>query len=264
MRTDEQRDSPHAASAPRASNAAPDPSRRRPPLREAALLIVYQARLLNWWLFALMALGFVGAGALVLLSLRIGGPQGVSQATALSQFALESGSGLIAAMLASSLVVSDPLLEVTMATRAGMCSVVAIRYALTFFALLLCSAIFLGWTLDAGIRYARQQSPLYLLLVWLAPALVMGMLGLLASLAVRNTALGMVIAVLPLAGALFLHGYLLPIQASHPYLIPYTSWAADASDWWINRLTLLGAALAFGVGNWLLLRREERLLGALD
>jgi len=232
-------------------------------MREAALLAVYQARLLNWWLFSLMALGYLGAGGLVWLQVRIGGSQGASQATELSQFVLESGAGLFAAMLSSSLIVGDPLLEPTLVTRAGAPGVVMTRALLAFGGLFVCSTIFLAWSLALGIRYARAQSPLYLLLVWLAPTLVMGALGLLGALATRNAALGMVIAMLPLAGALFFHGYLLPIQASHPYLIPYTTWAANASDWWINRVTLLGIGLALSIGSWLLLRREERLLGDL-
>ena len=263
MRTDERTASTRAASPRATPDAAPIPSQWRPPLREVALLMVYQARLLNLWLFLVMALSFLGAGGVVWLQLRIGGPQGMSQATQVSQFTLESGAGLIAATLASSLVVGDPLLEVAMATRVGVYGVLLWRALLSFSALFLCSAAFLAWSLDMGIRYARQQSPLYLLLVWLAPVLVMGMLGLFGSLATRNAALGMVIALLPLAGALFFHGYLLPIQASHPFFIPYTSWAPDASDWWTNRLTLLGVALVLGFGNWALIRREERLLGDL-
>lgn len=240
----------------------PIPAQQYMPLREITLWSFYLLRLLNWWLFLLMLLGFLGAGGLVWLQLHVGGSQGLSGAVKLSRFVMEPGVGLLAGMLASSLIVGDPLLEVIMATHAGIYWVVIWRALLTFCILLCCSAIYLAWSFGNGISYARQQSPLFLLLVWLAPVLVMSMLGLFGALATRNTALGMVIAAVPLAGSLFLYEKLLPIQATHPFFISYTySGGQDASDWWINRLTLLGTALVLAVWNWWWLRREEHLLG---
>jgi hypothetical protein len=231
--------------------------------REAILLARYHVRLLNWWLLLLVALGFLGAGFLVWLPLHAGGAQGQSQAMGLSQFVLEPCAGLLAGMLASSLIVDDPLLEVTMVTRIGIYRLVLWRALLTFLLLLCCSAAFLAWSLANSISYARQQSPLSLLLLWLAPVLVMGMLGLFGSLVTRNAALGLVMAAVPLAGSLFLYQKLVSIPATHPFFISYTSSGGqDASDWWINRLTLLGIAVVFAVWNWWLLRREERLLGS--
>lgn len=239
-------------------------AQQRLPFREALLLIYYHLRLLNWWLFLLAALGFVGSGALLWLQLHTDSPQGMSDAIQLSQFVLESGAGLLMGMLASSLIVGDSLLEVTITTRAGMSGVVIWRYLLTFVLLMGCSAAYLAWSLGNGISYAHRQGPLFLLLVWLVPVLAMSMLGLFCSLATRNAALGTLIAALPLAGELIFHGYLLPIQATHPFIIPYTAWGADAPDWWMNRLVLLGIALLLAAGNWWLLRREERLLGNLQ
>ncbi|EFH85883.1 hypothetical protein [Ktedonobacter racemifer] len=240
----------------------PVSTQRHMPLREAALLACYHLRLLNWWLFLLLSLSFLGFGGLVWLQLHAGGSQGLSNAIELSRFVMEPGAGLLAGMLASSLIVGDPLLEVVMATRAGLYQVVNWRSGLAFFVLLLCSAAYLAWSLENGISYARQQSPLFLLLVWLSPVLVMGTLGLFGSLATHNAALGMAIATIPLAGAFFLQAKLLPIQATHPFIIPYTYWGEqDARDWWTNRLALLGIALALAIWNWWLLRREERLLG---
>jgi hypothetical protein len=92
--------------------------------------------------------------------------------------------------------------------------------------------------------------------------LVMGMLGLFGSLFTRNAALGLVIAIVPLAGSLLLYTKLVSIPATHPFFLSYTfSGGQDAHDWWINRLTLLGIAVALAVWNWWLLRQEERLLG---
>ena len=240
---------------------APGVSKGRPPLREGALLLFYHLRLLNWWLFVLTCLCFLGFGGLVWMQLQIGGVQGLSNAMGLSRFLLEPGAGLFAGILASSLIVSDPLLEVMMATRAGISAVVIWRALLTFLLLLCCSAAYLAWSLANGVSYARQQNPLYLLLVWLAPMLVMGLLGLLGSLATHNAALGIVIAAVPLAGSLFWYEKLLPIQATHPFFLSYTySGSQDAPDWWTNRLALLGIALALAVWNWWFLRREEHLL----
>ncbi len=238
----------------------PATSSRHLPLREAALLLGYHLRLLNWWLFVLTLLGFLAAGLLTWLQLHLGGAQGAGNALNMARFLLESASGLCAGMLASSLVVGDPVLEVTMATRSGVYSMVRWRAALTFVLLLVSSATFLAWTLASGVNYASQQNPLALLLLWLAPVLLMGALGLSGALATRNAPLGTLIAALPLAGAHFFHSYLIPITATHPFFLPYTSWNADALDWWTNRLALLGMALLLAVCNWWCLRREERLL----
>ena len=242
---------------------APTPTHPQRVWCEVLLLVRYHLRLLNWWLLLLMALSFLGAGLLVWLPLHAGGSEGLRQAIGLSRFVLEPGVGLLAAMLASSLIVGDPLLEVTMATRAGIHRLMLWRALLTFLLLLCCSAAFLIWSLARGISYARQQNLLSLLLLWLAPVLVMGMLGLFGSLVTRNAALGLVIAAVPLAGSVFLYQKLVSIPATHPFFISYTSSGGqDAPDWWINRLTLLGIAVALGVWNWWLLRREERLLGS--
>ncbi|MGH2501089.1 MAG: hypothetical protein ACRDID_01100 [Ktedonobacterales bacterium] len=227
------------------------------------MLLSLQFRLLNWWLFTLTTLGFLAAGALVALQLRIGGPLGESNAAALSRFTLEPGAGLLAGMLASSLLVGDPLLEVTMATRAGIGAVTLWRVLLSIALLLLCSAGFLAWTLAHDVRYAQQQSALYLLLLWLVPVLLLGSLGLCGSLLTGSSTLGMVIAAIPLAGSLLLFPKLITMPASHPFLITYSaSGAQDARDWWINRLVLLGFAAVFALWSWRLLRREERLLRA--
>jgi hypothetical protein len=246
---------------------APATERQRLSLRDAALLAFYHLRLLNWWLLLLMLFGFAGVGALVWLQLRIGGAQEQSNAVELSLFVIEAGAGLFAGILTSSLIVNDPALEVTTVTREGIHKVVVWRYLLTLFLLLLYSAAYLVWSLANQISYAKQQSPLFLLLLWLIPVLLMSMLGLFGSLITRNAPLGMAIAAIPLGGSLFLYEKLYPIQATHAFFLAYTylhhaySGSQDIPDWWTNHLALLGIALVFAVWNWWLLRREERLLG---
>jgi hypothetical protein len=241
---------------------APASTQRQRPWREALLLARYHTRLLNWWLVLLMALGFLGAGFLAWLPLHAGSVQGLRQAIELCQFALEPGAGLLAGMLASSLIANDPLLEVAMTTRAGIASIVLWRALLTFFLVLCGSAAFLAWSLANGISYTRQQSLLSLLLVWLAPVLVMGMLGLFGALLTRNASLGLVISIVPLAGSLLLYAKLVSFPAAHLFFLSYTfSGGQDALDWWNNRLTLLGIAGVLAAWNWWLLQHEERLLG---
>jgi len=242
---------------------SPRSAPQRAPLREAVLLVRYHLRLLDRWPFALMALAFLGCALLAWAQAQSGTAQGLSTANDLSRFVLEPGAGLFAGVLAGSLVVSDPLLEATMATPTGIHGVVIRRFLLTLVILLVCSVAYLAWSLGAGITYARQQSPLYLLLVWLVPVMLMGMLGLFGSLITRNAALGMALAAVPLAGSLFLYAPLLPIQAAHLFFVTYTySGGQDASDWWANRLSLLAVAMALAVANLWLLHREERLLAS--
>lgn len=255
--------SDQATTQPSVTSLRYTPGERQGRWRETLLLARYHMQLLNWWLLLLVALGFLAAGFLVWLPLHAGGAQAQSQAVELSRFILEPGAGLLAAMLASSLIVNDPALEVALATRAGVARVTLWRGLLTFCALLLGSAAFLGWTLSQGVNYAPQRSWLALLMLWLAPTLVMGTLGLLGALLTRNAALGVVIAVIPLAASLFLYPKFVTIPQTHPFLISYTaSGGQDASDWWINRLTLLGVAVVIALWNGWLLRREERLLSS--
>jgi hypothetical protein len=239
------------------------PTARRMSWREAFLLATYHTRLLNWWLFLLMMLGFAGAGALLWLEVRAGTPDAFGHGDELSRFVLESGAGLVAAMLTSFLVVGDSALEVTMATRSGIYRVLVWRYLLTLFFLAICSAAYLAWSLLRGVQFSPQQTPLFLLLLWLAPVLVMSMLGMLGALTTRNAALGAVIAAIPLMAALFLHNDLLPIPAVRPFFIPYTIWAYASPTWWSNRASLLAVAVILALCNWRLLQREERLLGNL-
>jgi len=235
--------------------------RRSMPMREQALLLWYHLRLLNWWLFLLMVLGFFVAGLLVWFQVQRGSAEFMYNAGVLSRFMLEPGVGLFAGLLASVLIVGDPLLSVVMATSRGLYSVVLWRLLLSCSGLLLCSMVFLGWTLALGVDYARQQGPLWFLLGWLAPFCLMSMLGLLGSLLTRNATLGLLLAVLPLVASLFLYEKLSSIEALHPFFITYTfSGGQDAPDWWINRLTLLALAAGCALCNWWLLRREERLL----
>jgi hypothetical protein len=233
-------------------------------MREGALLARYQLRLLDWWPFLLMLLAYVACGLLAWVQVQsIGGDEGMRSAAELSRFVMEPVAGLFAGVLAGSAVVSDPLLEVTMATAGGIYRVAAWRLLLAFCALAACSAAYLAWSLVLGVSYSGRQSPIYLLVMWLAPALVMGMLGLFGSLLARNAALGVVLASIPLVGSLFAYGPLSAVEAAHPFFITYTfSGGQDAPDWWANRLTLLGIAVLLAVFNGQLLSREERLLGS--
>jgi hypothetical protein len=244
----------------------------RIPLREVLLLGKYHLRLLNWWLFLLMFLGFLGSCGLFWLVVHSGTTTAVSNGNEFSRFVLESGAGLVAGLLTSSLVVGDPLLEVMMATRSGIYRVFGWRYLLTLSILLVCSAAYLAWSLAWGTIYTVPQSAFTLLFVWLAPVFAMSTLGLLGALLTRNAALGAVIAAIPLAIALFLHSDLLAIAATNAFwrpfilwfFVPFTLWSYDVPNyWWLNRALLMGTGLILALCCWWLLRREERLLGNL-
>src|SRR3954454_16651762 len=177
---------------------SPSPAGRRLPWREAALLARYHLRVLNWWLFLLVLLGFAGAGVLVWARAHAGDAQALDDASSLARFVLEPLAGLFAAMLGSALLVRDPPLELLLATRTGASGVTLWRALLTFGILLLCSAAFLAWSLNQGIGYAQRQSPHSLLLVWLVPVLLIGVMGFAGSVMARNDALGAVLATVPL------------------------------------------------------------------
>ncbi len=216
------------------------------PWREAALLARYHARILNRWLLGLMLLGFVGLAVL---------SRNPDLRAEVRWFALEPYPGLLAAMLGSSLLVGDPVLEVILATRAGGTGVLVGRFALSVALLALYSAGFLAIA-------APPERPLVLLVLWLAPVAFSALLGVFGTLSTRSPALGLTLALLPLAVSLFAAAPLLGWRGARWFLVTYTYAAGlDAPDWWINRLVLLSLALILAVGSGWLLRRDEHLLG---
>ncbi len=222
------------------------------PWREAVLLARYHVRILNWWIFGLMLLGF---GGFAILS-RNPDLQGE-----ICRFVMEPYVGLLAALLGSSLIMGDPILEVILVTRTGGAGVVIGRFLLSFFLLALCSAGFLAWSLSSGMNYARQQNLGLLLLLWLAPMSLMVMLGVFGALSTRSPALGLTLALLPLATSLFLATPLSSWRVARWFFVTYTySAGADAPDWWINRLVLLGCALLLVIGTSWLLQHDEHLV----
>src|SRR5258708_14635096 len=181
------------------------PTARRMPLREALLLGIYHMRLLNWWLFLLMFLGFLGSCGIFWLTVRSGNPGAIDRGNEFSRFVLETGAGLVAGLLSSFLVVGDPLLELMIATREGIYKVLGWRLLLTLLILLLCSSAYLTWSLSWRAAYTVPQTFFSVLFVWIAPVFTMSMLGLLGSLLTRNAPLGAVIAAVPVMIALFMH-----------------------------------------------------------
>jgi hypothetical protein len=107
------------------------------PWREVVLLARYHLRILGVWLFLLVPLGFLGFAILLWLQTRSGGSEHLNQAIELSLFMLEPGAGLLAAMLGSSLLMNDALLEVSMATPTGIRGLAIWRAGLSLSVLLL-------------------------------------------------------------------------------------------------------------------------------
>src|SRR5258708_39187178 len=82
--------------------------------REAILLATYHIRLLNWWLFLLMALGFVGSCGVFWLTAHTGTPVALGRGNELSRFVLESGAGVCATSLSGFLVVGGSMFDMMM------------------------------------------------------------------------------------------------------------------------------------------------------
>lgn len=222
------------------------------PLREAALLARYHLRVLGRGSILLILLGFLGFA--ILLWIQVHDPR---ISLELSLFVLEPFAALIAAMIGSTLISNDPCLELLITTRAELLTLIIWRWLLNLIPLLICSTTFLIWSLANGIEYTASKIPL----IWLAPVLVMSMLGLLGSLLMRSATLGMTLAALPWASSLFLSTPLAQWPATHWFFVSETySEGLHSPYWWMNRLTLLGCTLIFAVWNGWLLRREERLV----
>src|SRR5258708_40104739 len=95
--------------------------------REAILLATYHIRLLNWWLFLLMALGFVGSCGVFWLTAHTSTPVALGRGNELSRFVLESGAGFVASTLTSFFVGGGPMLEVVITTHSCIYKVSALR-----------------------------------------------------------------------------------------------------------------------------------------
>lgn len=229
-------------------------------LSDTFLIFRYHLKVFSSWLLGLIGFGFGTCAIILWLQLKKGDAESLGNAAQLSLFVLESGAGLVAGLLASSLLIGDPLLEIMMVTSSGIGKVAAIRLFLSFGLLMVYSTLYLVWSLINGVVYAKEQGLLFFLLLWLAPVATVGMLAFFCSLITRNSALGLVIGLVPLAGALFLQPYLLLVEQLHPFIISYTLAGYNAPDWWLNRLTLLAIGLGLaGLNGWIL-RKEERLL----
>jgi hypothetical protein len=226
------------------------------------LLAHYHLRILKGW--ALILLSFLGFVVLLWFQLHGNSAEGVRLGEELSRFVMEPYLGLLAAMLGSSLLMNDPLLEVILTTRTGIVGVVLWRGLLSLCALWFCAGIYLVWSRGNAVSYIRQQNTLSLLLVGAAPALLMMMLGLFGSLMTGSAALGMTMAAIPLAASLFLYAPLSRWQVAHYFFITYTfSGGPESPDWWTNRLILLGCALGLAAGNGWLLHNEKHIVSTL-
>ena len=232
------------------------------PLRERLLLVVYHLRMLNWWLYALMLLCFIGSGFIYWWTIRSGTPAAKSYGAELGRFVMEGGAGLIAGALTSFLIMNDPILELEITTGKGIMAVFSWRYLLTLVLLLFCSLLFLGWTFHFGTQYSNQQSVWFLISLWLTPVLIMSMIASLSAFLTHNGTMGTVIAAIPFIGDMLLHDEMLQISWLRPIFIPFSIWGHDASDWWTNRLTLISIGLGLAVICWYILQyREDKLLG---
>src|SRR5260370_36643478 len=96
--------------------------------REAILLATYHIRLLNWWLFLLMALGFAGSCGVFWLTAHTGTPVALGRGNELSRFVLESGAGFVAGTLTSFFVGGGSMAGMMVPTTAGNDKVLGCAY----------------------------------------------------------------------------------------------------------------------------------------
>lgn len=207
----------------------------------------------------------VATAALVLLALLDSGAN-TDDATARNLLAaLEMALPLAAGIGAASLVGRDPAAELHLTVPTAYRSTLLRRLTVTLgwaalLAVLVVAVLFAtGW----WQRFPASRDVLSGQLVWLAPTLALGGLGFLAAAALRSpAAAGGLVATCWIIQQVFAG-----LQEHLWYRLLYlfaTTRGAVPADWTANRLTLVAAALAFGVAGWLLLGRTERLVRGED
>ncbi len=239
----------------------------RAALRETLLLVGYHLRLLRWRVLLLSMSSMGVAGAICWLMVRNPTPLAFDQAHDFSLFIMESGIGIIAAGLASSLLIGDPGLELSLTLRDGVSRILLWRSLLILGLLLLVLTAFYAWTRLLGIDYGSKDQVRNLVLVWLTPILCLGTLGFTTSLLTRNLTLGATLAILPIMAELFAKDDLQLSYIGRLIFIPYTEFNLKLEQyfpgnpgWLTNRLSLLGISMLLILWNVWWLRSEEHVL----
>ncbi|MFC4060095.1 hypothetical protein ACFOWE_17460 [Planomonospora corallina] len=196
-------------------------------------------------------------GLLAVFGERLGSREGTTAAFLLG--GVEAGVPLLAGVTAAWLPRRDPVTELRLTLPGGHRAAVLRRLALTTGWTALCALVLSSLLMAAGwwdhLPYGRPAGQL----VWLAPALWLTALGLLAAAALRDTG-----AATTVVTAVWAAELLFPSLLDDPVLRAFHLFAtvhgADAADWPVNRLVLLSTALPLAAAAWLLLGDAERVL----
>jgi hypothetical protein len=169
---------------------------------------------------------------------------------------LESGLSLAAGMLIAWVTVHDTAIELQLTIPTPYRVTALRRYA-----------VIGGWTAVVAIVTTlllhlltpwALSKPLGIgQLLWLAPTFWFAGVGAILALLLRSSAAAGVVLGGFWIGELLLHGYFLTTGWMQPWFLFATLYVPDASYWLINRLTLIGLALACFVAVWFFLRNSE-------
>ncbi|WP_406318779.1 hypothetical protein OHA77_15315 [Streptosporangium sp. NBC_01639] len=177
--------------------------------------------------------------------------------------AMETGVPLVAGLAAASLVGRDRAVELQLTLPTGYRSTLLRRLVVTVGWTALCALAASALLIATGWWEVLPGAPGGLTgqLTWLSPTLWLAALGLLAAVALRNTA-----AATSLIAFLWVLEQVLSSamqESTAPRLLHLfaTTRGTAPGDWLPNRLTLLATALLLAAAAWPLLGNAERILG---
>jgi hypothetical protein len=216
---------------------------------------------MRWFILFLVVLSFVASGLILWIMTVIHYP--ILYRDELSRFILESGAGLIACMLGSTLLVNDAALELLLASRQGCWKIVIERTLLLWIILSVIAVCFVGWTSALGIQYSSYDTPWRLFCMWFVPTWLFTMLSLMASLLAKNSSMGGVLSGILLLLELIMKDFFLNTSSLLLIFVPISMWKPDSHLWWSSRALLFGLGALIVLGIWRWIRREEHLLDAI-
>jgi hypothetical protein len=173
------------------------------------------------------------------------------------------------AVLASALFANDPARELVCASERPIWLVVLARLGLIVGLLVLMALLFDGYLAALGLVVPGQGNWLERQLVWLAPALVLMLVALMASLWSRSATIGAAVAVGVWLLEVLLHQLLINevllhgawLAASRRLFLFATFWETNAPYWLENRAWLVGVGIVLALGCFWRMSRSEWLLG---
>lgn len=234
--------------------------------------IRYEFRATPAWALTLPLLIILG---MTLLTIGLATFTGHNDHQTFSQFmtaSIEMLTPLGAAIIVATLTLSGPALELQLTLPQSYALTALLRVGLVVAwsgVVALVAGVFIYhwrfWRIPQQLDFRGVAAQfLALQLTWLAPLLCLAALGFCLSALFRSGAISAaVLGVIWLIESLA-YGYFVANSWLHPLFLFPTTLAPQIDFWVVNRLELIGIALAFTVVGWLLLRDSERLIGVAD